>query len=107
MWWHGGEQRGFVRRSVMSQPWNLPERQVTPEPALPSRRRWLKRIGVGGLALAAGGVAAWWWLGDHGSDDEVLAAGRVEVPGAERYPAATNPKFRDADRPLTPEVDAA
>src|SRR5262245_29033539 len=94
----------------MSRPWNLPEREVTPEAAVLSRRRWLKWAGLGAGVLGtagAGGAAAWWWFGDHVPADEVLAAGRVEVPGADRYPAPRNDRFREVDRPLTAESDAA
>src|SRR6516162_286319 len=90
----------------MSQPWNLPERELTPEPALKSRRRFLIGLGVGGAAAATFGAGLWWWNG--GSDADVLAAGRVEVPGeAELFPAPLNESFRTLDRPLTRRVEAA
>jgi sulfoxide reductase catalytic subunit YedY len=90
----------------MSSPWNVPESEITPEAALLSRRRWLKRIGLGGSALALG-AGLWWWLAP-GTDEEVLANGRVEpAPAADRYPAPLNHLFAELDRPLTAEVQAA
>jgi sulfoxide reductase catalytic subunit YedY len=93
----------------MPQPWDWPEREVTPEEAFRSRRRWLKRLGLGGLALgaAAGGAGYWWWWTRGGADEEVLAAGRVATPAEDLYPAALNPRFAALDRPLTREVEAA
>jgi sulfoxide reductase catalytic subunit YedY len=91
----------------MSQPWNLPEREVTPEAAVLSRRRWLKRLGLGGAAVAAGGAGLGWWLWQNAPADEVLAAGAVEAPGKEFYPARPQPNFLELDRPLTAEADAA
>jgi sulfoxide reductase catalytic subunit YedY len=91
----------------MTKPWDQPEREVTPEAALLSRRRWLKALGLGGLALGAGAGLWWGFLHDGGTDDEVIAAGRVNAPGADLYPAKTHERFRDADRPLTEEVAAA
>jgi sulfoxide reductase catalytic subunit YedY len=81
---------------------------VTPEEALLSRRRWLKRIGLGAVALGAAGTAggAWWAL-RGGSDAEVLAPGSGEGPGGDLYPATPHPDFRSADRPLTAEAEAA
>jgi methionine sulfoxide reductase catalytic subunit len=91
----------------MSQAWDLPEREVTPESALRSRRRLLKwlGLGIGGAALGAGGALWWWKYG--GSDDEVLASGRSGLPAGEFYPAHRNRDFRDLDRPLTAETAAA
>jgi len=90
----------------MSSPWDVPERAITPEQSLLSRRRWLKRTGIagGGLALGAG---LWWWLAP-GSDEEVLSNGHVEpAPLASCYPAPLNERFADLDRPLSAEIQAA
>jgi sulfoxide reductase catalytic subunit YedY len=57
------------------------------------------------VALTGGG-AAWWWL-RPGSDNEVLQAGQYAAPAADLYPAAGNPVFAAADRPITAEVAAA
>jgi len=88
----------------MGQPWQMPEREVTPESALVQRRAWLKWLGLGGIAAAAG-AGLWWW--SRGTDADVLARGQAAVPGADLYPAAVNPQFREVDRPLTLEADAA
>src|SRR5262249_42853830 len=97
---------GFRRRSLMSHPSNLPERDVTPEKALRSRRRLLTTLGVAGLGLAAGGFASWRWLWP-GSLSAVLGGGRVQLPGADAFPARLNPRFANAGRPLTDELEAA
>ena len=89
----------------MSNAWDLPDRGITPESAWPSRRRFLKWAGMGGIAVAAG-AGVWWWK-RKGFDAEVVAAGRVDAPGGYLYPAEINPQFRDLDRPLTAEAEAA
>jgi sulfoxide reductase catalytic subunit YedY len=90
----------------MSEPWNLPERQATPEKHVVSRRRWLKAAAVGAVAVG-GGAAAWWHWFRPGSDKEVLATGDVYLPGQDLYPAAHNDRFAKVDRPLTNEAEAA
>src|ERR1700687_4116440 len=89
----------------MSRPWNLPEREITPESALLSRRRWLKWAGLGGVVLGAG-AGAWWWT-YRGEDADVLASGKVAGPGSDLFPAPINPRYREVDRPLTVESAAA
>jgi sulfoxide reductase catalytic subunit YedY len=89
----------------MSNPWDLPDREITPESAIRPRRRFLKWAGLGGIAAAAG-AGVWWW-NRKGSDDEVLVAGRFDAPGGDHYPAPLNPLFRDLDRSLTNEAEAA
>jgi methionine sulfoxide reductase catalytic subunit len=105
----------------MSHPSNLPEREVTPKKALLSRRGALKLLGLGGLGLAAGGGLWWWfrpgsakevlrrgrWWQDQGAKVEPDAPSRVPLPGANLFPARTNPRFASADRPQTAEPDAA
>lgn len=91
----------------MSDSWNLPERAVTPESAVLSRRRWLKRLGLGGLALAGGAGAGYWWWLRGGSTEQVLSRGQGVTAGEDLYPATTHPRFADADRPLTDEGEAA
>jgi methionine sulfoxide reductase catalytic subunit len=88
----------------MANPWDLPSREVTPESAVLSRRRWLARVGLGAGLTAAGAGAFWWWNG--GRDDDVLNAGRDAVP-TDLFPAVRNPSFLETDRPLTAESSAA
>jgi sulfoxide reductase catalytic subunit YedY len=92
----------------MRWPWNLPEREVTPESVVRSRRRWLAGLGLGGIALAAGGAGWWWWQREQkGEPTDVMGAGLVHPPGEDRYPAPLNPRFRELDRPLTEEIEVA
>ncbi len=90
----------------MSEPWNLPEREATPEKALPSRRRWLKVTGAGALGLGAAGAAWWHWF-RPGSDQEVLGTSPHQSAGKDLYPAPRSERFARADRPLTGEAEAA
>jgi len=90
----------------MSDGWNVPEREITPEAAVLSRRRWLKGVGLAGAAVAAG-VGLWWWQDSQGSADDVLAAGKVRSPADDLYPAAVNPRFAELDRPLSDESAVA
>ncbi|HKI33090.1 MAG TPA: protein-methionine-sulfoxide reductase catalytic subunit MsrP [Gemmataceae bacterium] len=90
----------------MSEPWNLPEREVTPEKVVVSRRRWLKAAGLGALAVGGGGAAWWHWL-RPGSDKEVLGTTLANAPAKDLYPAARSDRFAEVDRPLTKEVEAA
>src|SRR5437879_4150845 len=100
------EPKSRGRAERMSEPWNLPEREVTPEKVVLSRRRWLKAAGVGALAAGAGGAAWWTWF-RPGTDQEVLGSGQPEPPGNDLYPAQRSPEFAEVDRPLTPEPEAA
>jgi len=88
----------------MSESWNLPEQQVTPEAVALNRRRWLKRIGFGAAAVAAG-AGVWMWY--RGTDQEVLERGSYIGPGADRYPFSRNPDFASIDRDVSPEPAVA
>ena len=87
----------------MDQPWNAPEKSITPEPVV-SRRKWLKWAGLGGVGVAAAGAAGWWWY--RGSDAQVLGAGATPTPEG-LFPAPRQARFADAGRPWTDEIAAA
>jgi methionine sulfoxide reductase catalytic subunit len=87
----------------MSEAYNSPQRDVTPEPAVVSRRRWLAL--AGGLGLAGAATAG--WVLRPGSDREVLDTAPYNPPGKDLYPAVRNAEHRDAGRPLTVEAAAA
>jgi sulfoxide reductase catalytic subunit YedY len=89
----------------MPAPWDLPEREVTPESALRSRRQILKWLGIGGVTLGAG-AALWWWR-HRGTNEEVLASGAVSGSWDRFYPAAHDARFAVSDRRQTDEADAA
>jgi methionine sulfoxide reductase catalytic subunit len=89
----------------MANPWDLPPRDVTPESAVLSRRRWLARVGLGAGLAVAGAGGLWWWNGG-GRDDDVLNAGKDGAPN-DLFPVGRNPSFLETDRPLTGEASAA
>jgi sulfoxide reductase catalytic subunit YedY len=90
----------------MSETWNAPARDVTPEAAVLSRRRWLARLGLGGLALA--GVGGGLLYAFRRPDPERVLGHKQENPaGASLYPAPLNAAFMDGGRPLTDEKEAA
>src|SRR5262249_50075349 len=94
--------------AAMSQPWDLPERDATPEPvAFPSRRRWLRWAGLGAAGAAAAAAGGWWWWLHGGSNAGVLAARNGDGPGAGLYPVSRSPKFAGVITPLTDEGEAA
>ena len=91
----------------MKRPWDLPAREITPESAALSRRRWLKHAGLGAAGLTFAGAVGgglWWW--NAGDDGAVLNAGKVETP-TDLFPAGRNPKYAEAGRTLTAETAAA
>jgi sulfoxide reductase catalytic subunit YedY len=91
----------------MAGPWDSPERDITPEPVVLSRRKWLKWAGLGAAGGAVlGGGGFWWWQRRKGTDEEVLQSGVTpDVPAV--FQAERNPRFRSAGRPETRESDAA
>jgi sulfoxide reductase catalytic subunit YedY len=89
----------------MSTSWNSPERDITPEPIVLNRRKWLRLAGIGGVGAAAIG-AAWWFLRD-GSDNEVWQNGQYDMVAQDLYPAPRHPDFAEADRPITVELATA
>lgn len=86
----------------MPAPWNLPERDATPEAALLTRRRMLIGLGLTGLTAAAGGY--YWW--NNAPEAQVLARGQALAADG-HYPATRNPRFAELDRDLTAEGAAA
>src|SRR5690349_12220793 len=91
----------------MPEPWNLPEREATPEKVSLSRRRWLKALGLGSLALVATGGVVWWKCFRPGTDEEVLRSNPFVEPAKDRYPAERNARFVEVDRPLSDEAEVA
>src|SRR5437867_1935274 len=97
------------------QPWQIPEREATPEEVYLDRRRFLAGIGLIGAGLA-GGLVGNAWAGTRGNRDstarEASTAAKPALPGSVSararglYPAGRNPAFT-LDRPLTDEAVAA
>ena len=89
----------------MSQPWNSPDRDITPESVFLSRRRWL---GLGatalGLSVIGGGLYGRF---RPGTAAEVLGTEQDTPAGADLYPAALNSEFEKAGRPMTASDTAA
>jgi len=87
-------------------PWEIPERDLTPEAVYLNRREVLRRLGFGGIGAAA------FLLGCDalraGADDDVWKPVGVPKndPNAGLYPAHRNPKYA-LDRPLTAEKSTA
>lgn len=75
-------------------PWHLPDAAITDEAAYLSRRRFLKALGLGGLA--AGGLS----LGGRSLLEAARAQDELVMPALQ---AAKNDAFADAGRALTPE----
>jgi len=69
--------------------WELPERAVTDEALFRGRRQLMKGLAAGTILTAVPGVS--------------LAAGKAD-PSAHLYPAARNPGYTNAGRPITDEA---
>jgi sulfoxide reductase catalytic subunit YedY len=89
----------------MSVPWNLSDRDVTPEAAGIGRRAVLKWLGLGTLAFSSG-VGLWWWR-RRGTDAQVLGTGQADGKFASFFPAERNSRFADVDRPILAEAPVA
>jgi len=81
-------------KPVRRRPWEEPESCVSPPELVLDRRRFF------GLSGAAAATPLFGWFG-FGGDGPAIPAEPPVAP--ERYPAPRNPRFSDADRPLTPE----
>ncbi|MGH7226025.1 MAG: protein-methionine-sulfoxide reductase catalytic subunit MsrP, partial [Gemmataceae bacterium] len=73
--------------------WEIPERDATPEAVFRNRRVLLKAMGMGALAVTAGGA---------GSLAAAVPALADTDPTAGLYPTKHDPKYV-LDRPVTPE----
>ena len=74
-------------------PWHLPDAAITDEAAYLSRRRFLKALGLGGLAAGALSV------GGRSLLDAARAQDDLVMPA---LGATKNDAFQDAGRALTP-----
>ncbi len=82
-------------------PWQLAERELTPEKSFHERRQLIKSAGLIGFGIASGLLTA------CGPAEDAVRIGAQEQPaGADLYPARRNPQFV-LDRPLTSETYAA
>jgi len=73
--------------------WELPEHAATDEAVFRNRRRLIKALGAGPIALAGAGLP------------RIAAAAQSDDPTADLYPVPRNETFV-LDRPVTPEEDA-
>lgn len=96
----------FIRRK---RPWEIPEREATPEAVYLGRRRFLKDMGY--ASLAGGAMLSGLGLGpgifglfEDKSEERVIRVPRTPTSGL--YPAARNDRY-SLDRPLTEELIAA
>jgi len=69
---------------IRRQGWEIPEREVTPQHFFFNRRKFLGTAGAAAVTLAMPAIAR--------SEDD---------PSTKLYPAAPNPGFKDAGRPIT------
>jgi methionine sulfoxide reductase catalytic subunit len=80
----------FVKRR---RGWEIPESQATPEAVYEDRRRLVKAMGLGSIAIAAGAA---------GLLSGPVAAEAAPDPSARLYPFARNDKYK-LDRPISDE----
>lgn len=87
-------------------PWELPESAATPESVWMNRRRLMKGLGLGTVALGLGAGPARAGLFDgllgSGADGDEDAVIIPDVPWADLFPAGRNESFQ-LDREMTPE----
>jgi sulfoxide reductase catalytic subunit YedY len=80
--------------------WEIPDRQMTPEHVYWNRRRFVKALGLGSLALSALGS-----LGATPTPAGSPVPGSTPFPGPSPTPVPRNSAFT-LDRPITSEEDA-
>ncbi|MEE8524431.1 MAG: hypothetical protein V3T72_10910, partial [Thermoanaerobaculia bacterium] len=86
--------------------WRLPERLATPERVYVDRRRVLRSLGLGTLAMA---IPRWACASDEAAESVPAEMIRPAVRGrfADRFPAPRNAAYGVGDRQLTPESVSA
>lgn len=94
----------FIKKN---RPWQIPEKDATPEDVFMNRREFLRSMGAYGIgagALLAGYPALFDIFGRPKRKEELLELTRTGTTGL--YPARKNTAFK-LDRPVTDEVIAA
>lgn len=75
----------------MPKSWEISENRTTPETVFANRRAFMRGV-IGAATIAGTGVSLGQSAAYAATDDDTM-----------RYPAARNPAFQDADRPITDE----
>jgi len=94
----------FIRKK---RPWEIPEREATPEALYMGRRRFLRDLGymsaAGGIFLSGLEFNGIFGVFEDGRKEDVIKV--PKTPTSHLYPARRNPGFK-LDRPLTDELVA-
>lgn len=90
-----------MTRFHFPKPWQLPEREATPEQVFLDRRQIVRGLGLGSLAMALPGADR----GLRAAEDPAAArvAPAVGKLYSDRFPATRNEAYDFGGRPLTPE----
>jgi sulfoxide reductase catalytic subunit YedY len=88
----------FIR---IPQPWQLPERLITPESAYFNRRKFIKTLVGVSIGMSATSLMGCQKSNTADASESEALAGLYDLQ------AATNPEFAEGDRPLTGRVLAA